>query len=1032
MSGKPKGNRLPKNRRPAAGGGNAAGDIPSGPQSPTRPTRRVFGRDDDSDPLVGGMRGLSLTAGAGGVVIGDIYSSLCIPSLRCLHHGMRTELTVSNHRGRQGGGVQVPDPTVTSIENAVERSIKELRTPGTVQKPELDRLPLRPEFGTQGNKVILYANYLGLGMKEGLSLYRYSVEVLPDSDRKTPAGGGQQRTGPVGMKLKRIIELLIDQVFGKHRDEIATDYKATLISSVDIEVNDTDKMVIYSTEDEAVSQTVKLFKVRVRLTRRLEVGDLLDHLSSTNGSDMFLAKEEVIQALNIVIGHYPKTKMDICNIGANNHFLLDKNDVEKTSLRGGLESLRGFFISVRAATAQMLINVQVKHTACYREGSLIDVINQWLSHNNQNMPKLSSFLKGLRVSTTHLKNVKMRPRRILGLAAPDDGMSLDRKPSVQKCGACAGGVKFWLDDSWRSRYISVAEYFKEIHGIVCNPTLPVVNVGSKERPSYLPADVCVVLPGQPATLNLGSSQTQDMIRFTVRRPGVNAAFIHTKGPKILGSAAQDSSLAAFGLTVKPGLITVPGRVLTGPPIRYKANKTIIPAHGSWNMQQIQFTSSNRLTQWSYLWIKPAPQSQPQTSFATEKDLLSHMRSFAQKLQKAGIPVTEPMNGQTMQLTGIHSRDEAEVEDKIRRFATNPSAPKFILVILPYSTSLYDHIKYLCDVKWGIHSVCVIGSKFMRQDEKYSSNVALKFNLKLGGINQTIDRSKLGVIAEGKTMVVGIDVTHPSPGSSANAPSVAAIVASIDENLAQWPADIRIQTARQEMVSGLDELLKSRLSLWAARHKGAYPENILVYRDGVSEGQYQVVLDQELPLLQKGCRDIYPAAMTKEGKPKMSIIIVGKRHNTRFFPSQPHEADRSKNPKNGTVVDRGVTDVHNWDFFLQSHTAIQGTARPAHYYVIYDQIFRNRRAAGQNVADNVESLTHNLCYLFGRATKSVSICPAASYADLVCTRARRYLSKFFGDGVTTAESAVSGDGVVGSASPEDVRVHKNLKDSMFYI
>ncbi|KAK2802442.1 hypothetical protein FQN51_004505 [Onygenales sp. PD_10] len=1010
MSGKPKGNRLPKNRRPAAGGGDAAGNTPSAPQSPTRPTRRVFGRDDNSDGLVGRMGGLSLsgtgTAGVGGVVIGDIFS--------------------------QGGGVPVPDHTVTSIENAVERSIKELRTPGTVQRPELDRLPLRPEFGTQGNKVVLYANYFGLGVKEGLSLYRYSIEVLPDSDRKTPAGGGQQRTGPVGMKLKRIIELLIDQVFDKHRDEIATDYKATLISSVDLEVNDTDKMVIYSTEDETVSHTVKLFKVRVRLTRRLEVGDLLDYLSSTNGSDMFLAKEEVIQALNIVIGHYPKTKMDICNIGANNHFLLDENDIEKTSLRGGLEALRGFFISVRAATARMLINVQVKNTACYQDGRLVDVINQWLKHNNQNMLKLSSFLKGVRVSTTHFKNVRMRPRRIIGLAAPDDGRTLARKPFVQQWGACAGGVRFWLDDGLRSRYVSVAEYFKETHGIVCNPTLPVVNVGSKERPSYLPADVCMVLPGQPATLNLGSSQTQDMIRFTVRRPGVNAAFISSKGPKVLGSAAQDSNLTGFGLTVKPGLITVPGRVLTGPPLRYKANKTIIPAHGSWNMQQIQFTSSNKLTQWSYLWIQPAPQSQPQTSFATEKDLRSHLKSFAQKLQKAGIPVTEPMNGQNMQLTGIHSTDEAEVEDKIRRFATNQYAPKFILVILPYSTSLYDRIKYLCDVKWGIHSVCVIASKFMRQDEKYSSNVALKFNLKLGGINQTIDRSKLGVIAEGKTMVVGIDVTHPSPGSSANAPSVAAIVASVDENLAQWPADIRIQTARQEMVSGLDELLKSRLSLWAARHRGAYPENILVYRDGVSEGQYQVVLDQELPLLQKACRDIYPAAMTKEGKPKMSIIIVGKRHNTRFFPSQPHEADRSKNPKNGTVVDRGVTDVHNWDFFLQSHTAIQGTARPGHYYVIYDQIFRNRRAAGQNVADNVESLTHNLCYLFGRATKSVSICPAASYADLVCTRARRYLSKFFGDGVAAAESAISGDGVGGSASPEDVRVHEKLKNSMFYI
>jgi eukaryotic translation initiation factor 2C len=36
----------------------------------------------------------------------------------------------------------------------------------------------------------------------------------------------------------------------------------------------------------------------------------------------------------------------------------------------------------------------------------------------------------------------------------------------------------------------------------------------------------------------------------------------------------------------------------------------------------------------------------------------------------------------------------------------------------------------------------------------------------------------------------------------------------------------------------------------------------------------------------------------------------------------------------------------------------------------------------------------MCYLFGRATKAISICPAAYYANLVCERARCYLSKLF--------------------------------------
>lgn len=107
---------------------------------------------------------------------------------------------------------------------------------------------------------------------------------------------------------------------------------------------------------------------------------------------------------------------------------------------------------------------------------------------------------------------------------------------------------------------------------------------------------------------------------------------------------------------------------------------------------------------------------------------------------------------------------------------------------------------------------------------------------------------------------------------------------------------------------------------------------------------------------------------------------------------------SKNPrlpKPGTVVDRGVTEARNWDFFLQSHAAIQGTARPAHYFVLLDEIFRARYAKAvprpfQNVADVFEALTQSMCYTYGRATKAVSLCTPAYYADVVCERARCYL------------------------------------------
>ena len=43
-----------------------------------------------------------------------------------------------------------------------------------------------------------------------------------------------------------------------------------------------------------------------------------------------------------------------------------------------------------------------------------------------------------------------------------------------------------------------------------------------------------------------------------------------------------------------------------------------------------------------------------------------------------------------------------------------------------------------------------------------------------------------------TMMVGIDVTHAGPGSRLGTPSIAAVVASIDDLFVQFPCSLRVQ------------------------------------------------------------------------------------------------------------------------------------------------------------------------------------------------------------------------------------------------
>ena len=75
------------------------------------------------------------------------------------------------------------------------------------------------------------------------------------------------------------------------------------------------------------------------------------------------------------------------------------------------------------------------------------------------------------------------------------------------------------------------------------------------------------------------------------------------------------------------------------------------------------------------------------------------------------------------------------------------------------------------------------------------------------------------------------------------------------------------------------MIIERLRFWRGKH-GRFPTKIIVYRDGVSEGQYKLVLDNELPAFNAAFEELY-------GKtpPKLAIIIVGKRHHTRFYPTE---------------------------------------------------------------------------------------------------------------------------------------------------
>jgi hypothetical protein len=120
-----------------------------------------------------------------------------------------------------------------------------------------------------------------------------------------------------------------------------------------------------------------------------------------------------------------------------------------------------------------------------------------------------------------------------------------------------------------------------------------------------------------------------------------------------------------------------------------------------------------------------------------------------------------------------------------------------------------------------------------------------------------------------------------------------------------------------------------------------------------------------------------------------VLCTVKRHHTRFFPvegSSDSVRDSAGNPQPGCVVDSNVT-LHNLDnFYLQSHAAIVGTSRSTHCIILHN--------SHRTSTKDIQKMTFNLCYLYGRSVSSVGLIPAACYADPVCNRARCCLRRAY--------------------------------------
>lgn len=782
-------------------------------------------------------------------------------------------------------------------------------------------LPLRPSPGTLGKGIRLFANYFQVtGLPIG-EIVQYDVSVTPDVPRN------------MRRRLFLEIELKYRQAeFGG--SFVAYDGMANLYSLGPLPK---DQLVLHMQLPGRRPNEMRDFQFKLRRVSAVNMEILKKFLDGK----LDYTPYDIISALEVIMRH----PMCLNNVVVARS-IYDGKNVEPIS--GAVDVWKGYFMSLRPSLGRFLLNVDISASAFIAPGEIIPILRDFLGipknetfdslHPKERGP-IEYFLRACRIEVTH-RGENRRRYKIVGLS----------QSSVEQT--------FFEDHDGKK--VSVAEYFASKYNINLKyPKMPCLMVGSSQKAVFMPMEVCSIPPGQRYMRKLDGMQTSDMIKIANRKPHDRMESVR-RSTDTLGEHAK--YFENFKLQFGKELLQVNGRVLAPPIVFYGKHSRepeLVPSQGAWNLRDKAVEFGCTVNSWAVLVF----------GRANENEVQGFVRELVTTAEDMGIRMEQkrpPILFATPQVESSVSNAYAKAEEASR------ANPQFILCILPTDDAgLYGDIKRCTDTVIGLPSQCMLMKHIRRPNKQYCANLCLKINVKLGGVNSSLGR-QLKFIVERPTMVFGADVTHPGIGE-ADKPSIAAVVGSMDIKLSRYAASVRVQGPRIEIIEDMKAMAKEQIQHFVAANK-VRPQRILFYRDGVSEGQFAQLLEYELSALKSACKEIDPGY-----DPKITFVLVQKRHHTRFFTASTQDADRSGNIPAGTVVDTAVVHPNQFDFYLCSHGGIQGTSRPCHYHVVHDE--------NGFTADDMELLSYHMCFTFARCTRSVSVVTAAYYAHLVAFRAR---------------------------------------------
>ncbi|XP_063696838.1 protein aubergine-like [Culicoides brevitarsis] len=412
--------------------------------------------------------------------------------------------------------------------------------------------------------------------------------------------------------------------------------------------------------------------------------------------------------------------------------------------------------------------------------------------------------------------------------------------------------------------------------------------------------------------------------------------------RLINTPASMKTMQDWNLSLEQELVEVTGRELLCEGILFANQEVKGKPQADWSSDLVynQLFATVALHNWAL--VTPRRALRESTAF---------VKVLQDAVRKMGMAIHEP---RILQIDGDRNDDIlAALEDASR------GDPQMILIVVPNNNaSRYATIKKKCCVDRAIPTQVIVQRTITpkngnpRSLMSVATKVAIQLNTKLGAVPWSIKMPLKGL------MVVGFDVSHDTKSRNV---SYGALVATMDmrENCKYYSA-VSSHTNGEELTNHMTLNMLKAIREYQSEH-GTFPAKIIIYRDGVGDGQLHYVADVELQAMRKALEEAYAKAQSEL---RMAYVIVNKRINTRLF-------KRGQNPMPGTVVDDVITCPERYDFFLVSQTVRQGTVSPTLYNVIHDSLLLP--------PDKMQILTYKLCHLYFNWNGTIRVPAVCQYA-----------------------------------------------------